>query len=55
MPQLNPSPWLAILLFTWATFLIMLPPKIMAHTFLNEPALQNVVKPKTTPWNWPWL
>nr|NP_073655.1 ATP synthase F0 subunit 8 [Diplophos taenia]BAB20724.1 ATPase subunit 8 [Diplophos sp. MM-1999] len=53
MPQLNPSPWFAILLFSWLVFLIILPPKIIAHTFPGEPAL-STEKTKTEPWNWPW-
>nr|YP_003345337.1 ATP synthase F0 subunit 8 [Serrivomer beanii]BAI53358.1 ATPase subunit 8 [Serrivomer beanii] len=54
MPQLNPSPWFAILLFSWAVFLILLPTKVMAHTFPNDPSPQATVKPKLGPWNWPW-
>nr|WNH36989.1 ATP synthase F0 subunit 8 [Bairdiella chrysoura] len=55
MPQLNPSPWLAIMLFTWMVFLIVIPPKIMAHLLPNQPASQNPEKPISTTWNWPWL
>nr|WNH37002.1 ATP synthase F0 subunit 8 [Erotelis smaragdus] len=54
MPQLNPAPWLMILLFSWLIFLTILPTKIMAHTFPNEPALQSTQVPKTEPWFWPW-
>nr|YP_006073324.1 ATP synthase F0 subunit 8 [Argyrosomus japonicus]YP_009112217.1 ATP synthase F0 subunit 8 [Argyrosomus amoyensis]YP_009245074.1 ATP synthase F0 subunit 8 [Nibea miichthioides]YP_010949764.1 ATP synthase F0 subunit 8 [Totoaba macdonaldi]AFG17328.1 ATP synthase F0 subunit 8 [Argyrosomus japonicus]AIY56543.1 ATP synthase F0 subunit 8 [Argyrosomus amoyensis]ALC75042.1 ATP synthase F0 subunit 8 [Argyrosomus japonicus]AMR73877.1 ATP synthase F0 subunit 8 [Nibea miichthioides]WMI35603.1 ATP syn len=55
MPQLNPSPWLAIMVFSWLTFLIIIPPKIMAHIFPNEPTPQSTEKSKTETWNWPWL
>nr|WNH22717.1 ATP synthase F0 subunit 8 [Equetus punctatus] len=55
MPQLNPSPWLAVMVFSWLTFLIIIPPKIMAHIFPSEPALQSAEKSNTTAWNWPWL
>nr|YP_005352772.1 ATP synthase F0 subunit 8 [Chrysochir aureus]YP_009092834.1 ATPase subunit 8 [Nibea coibor]AFC98257.1 ATP synthase F0 subunit 8 [Chrysochir aureus]AIR12671.1 ATPase subunit 8 [Nibea coibor] len=55
MPQLNPSPWLAIMIFAWLTFLIILPPKVMAHLFPNEPALQDTKKAHAGTWNWPWL
>nr|ATL15915.1 ATP synthase F0 subunit 8 [Johnius distinctus] len=55
MPQLNPSPWLAIMLFSWMTFLIILPPKIMAHVYPNEPTLRDSGEFKTGIWNWPWL
>nr|BAI77369.1 ATPase subunit 8 [Malthopsis jordani] len=54
MPQLAPTPWLAILLFTWLIFLIILPPKILAHNLPNEPAPQAATKPKTESWSWPW-
>uniref|UniRef100_UPI0030FEE1F0 ATP synthase F0 subunit 8 n=1 Tax=Menticirrhus americanus TaxID=278734 RepID=UPI0030FEE1F0 len=55
MPQLNPSPWLAILVFSWLTFLTLVPPKIMAHIFPNEPSPQSTEMFKTGIWNWPWL
>nr|YP_010451219.1 ATP synthase F0 subunit 8 [Hippocampus bargibanti]UTV01000.1 ATP synthase F0 subunit 8 [Hippocampus bargibanti] len=54
MPQLNPSPWLAILLYTWLVFSIMIPPKVMAHKHLNEPTPLNTKLMKTTSWNWQW-
>nr|YP_010944702.1 ATP synthase F0 subunit 8 [Fowleria isostigma]WMC20786.1 ATP synthase F0 subunit 8 [Fowleria isostigma] len=54
MPQLNPAPWFMILVFSWLVFLTVIPPKILAHTFPNEPTSQAVQKPKTDPWNWPW-
>nr|BBH36395.1 ATP synthase F0 subunit 8 [Betta simplex] len=54
MPQLNPSPWLAILIFSWLVLLIIITPKIMMHTFPNEPSLKSTEKSSTEPWNWPW-
>nr|YP_010956709.1 ATP synthase F0 subunit 8 [Xenoconger fryeri]WMY89802.1 ATP synthase F0 subunit 8 [Xenoconger fryeri] len=54
MPQLNPAPWFMILLFSWLIFLAIIPTKVMAHTFNNEPNLQATKKPKTAPWDWPW-
>nr|ADE45032.1 ATP synthase F0 subunit 8 [Cichla monoculus]AFN02928.1 ATP synthase subunit 8 [Cichla monoculus] len=54
MPQLNPSPWFAILIFSWLIFLTIIPPKVLAHSFPNEPAPQNTKTLKTEPWNWPW-
>nr|BAP75740.1 ATP synthase subunit 8 [Cyprichromis leptosoma] len=54
MPQLNPSPWFAILVFSWLVFLTVIPPKVLAHTFPNDPTLLSTEKPKTDPWNWPW-
>nr|AIE46064.1 ATPase subunit 8 [Steatogenys elegans] len=54
MPRLNPAPWVATLLFSWLVFLTILPPKVQAHTYFNEPSPTNVEKPKTEPWTWPW-
>nr|ALF03616.1 ATP synthase F0 subunit 8 [Macquaria australasica] len=54
MPQLNPAPWFAILVFSWTILLTMLPPKVLAHTLPNDPTPHSTEKPKTEPWNWPW-
>nr|YP_009566657.1 ATP synthase F0 subunit 8 [Halichoeres nigrescens]YP_009861691.1 ATP synthase F0 subunit 8 [Thalassoma lunare]QBB10831.1 ATP synthase F0 subunit 8 [Halichoeres nigrescens]QKD75029.1 ATP synthase F0 subunit 8 [Thalassoma lunare] len=54
MPQLNPSPWLAIFLFSWLVFLTVIPPKVLAYTFMNEPTSQSMEAPRTTSWAWPW-
>nr|YP_009380051.1 ATP synthase F0 subunit 8 [Lepidotrigla microptera]ARS00732.1 ATP synthase F0 subunit 8 [Lepidotrigla microptera] len=54
MPQLNPAPWFAILVFTWLIFLTVIPPKITAHIFPNDPTLQSTEKPMTEHWTWPW-
>nr|YP_010183926.1 ATP synthase F0 subunit 8 [Ostorhinchus fasciatus]YP_010389687.1 ATP synthase F0 subunit 8 [Ostorhinchus pleuron]QVG62690.1 ATP synthase F0 subunit 8 [Ostorhinchus fasciatus]UPT34461.1 ATP synthase F0 subunit 8 [Ostorhinchus pleuron] len=54
MPQLNPAPWLMILVFSWLIFITIIPPKVIAHHFPNEPTSQATQMPKTNPWNWPW-
>nr|YP_003457256.1 ATP synthase F0 subunit 8 [Chaunax pictus]BAC23324.1 ATPase subunit 8 [Chaunax penicillatus]BAI77044.1 ATPase subunit 8 [Chaunax pictus] len=54
MPQLNPTPWLYILLLTWLIFLVVLPPKIMAHVFPNMPHLHHIFNFQTNNWYWPW-
>nr|WNH37053.1 ATP synthase F0 subunit 8 [Herklotsichthys quadrimaculatus] len=54
MPQLNPSPWLAIFIFSWLIFLAFIPPKVMAHQFSNEPTALSAEKAKPQPWHWPW-
>nr|ACN11849.1 ATP synthase subunit 8 [Cinetodus carinatus]ACN11851.1 ATP synthase subunit 8 [Cinetodus carinatus] len=53
MPQLNPTPWLAILVFSWLIFLTVIPTKILNHTFTNDTTL-NTKNPKSGTWNWPW-
>nr|YP_001054819.1 ATP synthase F0 subunit 8 [Olisthops cyanomelas]BAF46848.1 ATPase subunit 8 [Olisthops cyanomelas] len=54
MPQLNPAPWLIIMVFTWLVFLAILPPKVLAHDFPNEPTTQSTKKSEPSPWSWPW-
>nr|YP_010745274.1 ATP synthase F0 subunit 8 [Triplophysa langpingensis]YP_010835759.1 ATP synthase F0 subunit 8 [Troglonectes lihuensis]WET58830.1 ATP synthase F0 subunit 8 [Triplophysa langpingensis]WGC44036.1 ATP synthase F0 subunit 8 [Troglonectes lihuensis] len=54
MPQLNPAPWFAILVFSWLAFLTIIPTKVMNHTSPNEPTLLDSEKHKTEPWDWPW-
>nr|YP_004717915.1 ATP synthase F0 subunit 8 [Micralestes sp. NM-2010]BAK42190.1 ATPase subunit 8 [Micralestes sp. NM-2010] len=54
MPQLNPSPWFAILLFSWVVFLLIIPSKILKFIYPNEPTAQSTEKSKPEPWNWPW-
>nr|AAP75467.1 ATP synthase 8 [Pomachromis fuscidorsalis]QUJ18415.1 ATP synthase protein 8 [Pomachromis fuscidorsalis] len=55
MPQLNPTPWFAIMVFSWVVFLAIIPPKILAHTYPNEPAHQSSEKMMMEPWAWPWF
>nr|YP_002907495.1 ATP synthase F0 subunit 8 [Xenomystus nigri]BAH58978.1 ATPase subunits 8 [Xenomystus nigri]BAJ54263.1 ATPase subunits 8 [Xenomystus nigri] len=54
MPQLNPAPWLLILLFSWFVLLVMIPPKIMSHHLTDEPTHQTTKKHDSTNWTWPW-
>nr|AJI44495.1 ATP synthase F0 subunit 8 [Stegastes flavilatus]QUJ18355.1 ATP synthase protein 8 [Stegastes flavilatus] len=54
MPQLDPSPWFLIFTYSWLIFLTVIPPKVLAHSFPNEPQGQATEKPKTTSWDWPW-
>nr|YP_220593.1 ATP synthase F0 subunit 8 [Jenkinsia lamprotaenia]BAD89206.1 ATPase subunits 8 [Jenkinsia lamprotaenia] len=54
MPQLNPAPWFAILVFSWLVFLTVIPPKVLAHKFNNEPTVMGAQKTSPDPWTWPW-
>nr|UEX93135.1 ATP synthase F0 subunit 8 [Gymnothorax favagineus] len=54
MPQLNPTPWFVILVFSWLAFLFIAPTKVMSHTFNNEPSPRTTESTTTNPWNWPW-
>nr|ACN11787.1 ATP synthase subunit 8 [Cephalocassis melanochir] len=54
MPQLNPTPWLAILVFSWLVFLTVIPPKILNHTFTNDITTLSTKDLQSDTWNWPW-
>nr|QUJ18144.1 ATP synthase protein 8 [Cheilio inermis]WNH21365.1 ATP synthase F0 subunit 8 [Cheilio inermis]BBD51965.1 ATPase subunit 8 [Cheilio inermis] len=54
MPQLNPAPWFAILAFSWLVFLTVIPPKVLAHSFPNEPAPKATQTTTAEAWHWPW-
>nr|WNH37530.1 ATP synthase F0 subunit 8 [Callechelys catostoma] len=54
MPQLNPTPWFMILVFSWIVFLTIVPIKVMGHVFNNELNSQTTKKPQPNPWTWPW-
>nr|BBC54733.1 ATPase subunit-8 [Candidia barbata] len=54
MPQLNPDPWFAVLVFSWVIFLTVIPTKILSHITPNEPTPMNGKKHKAEPWDWPW-
>nr|YP_514753.1 ATP synthase F0 subunit 8 [Phractolaemus ansorgii]BAE79998.1 ATPase subunits 8 [Phractolaemus ansorgii]BAF74013.1 ATPase subunit 8 [Phractolaemus ansorgii] len=54
MPQLNPAPWFLILMFSWLVFVTIIPPKVLKHTFPNDPALMSTETPTPNHWNWPW-
>nr|ABO38940.1 ATPase subunit 8 [Ariopsis seemanni]ABO38942.1 ATPase subunit 8 [Ariopsis seemanni]ABO38944.1 ATPase subunit 8 [Ariopsis sp. RB-2009]ABO38946.1 ATPase subunit 8 [Ariopsis sp. RB-2009]ACN11629.1 ATP synthase subunit 8 [Ariopsis sp. RB-2009] len=54
MPQLNPAPWFAILVFSWLIFLTVIPPKILNHTFTNDIPTLSPENLKSDTWNWPW-
>nr|WNH24152.1 ATP synthase F0 subunit 8 [Iracundus signifer] len=55
MPQLNPRPWLLILLFSWLCFLTLLPPKITSHLFPNPVKMRTTHQKCNMRWVWPWL
>nr|YP_009355485.1 ATP synthase F0 subunit 8 [Hoplichthys gilberti]BAX03764.1 ATPase subunit 8 [Hoplichthys gilberti]BBM35061.1 ATPase subunit 8 [Hoplichthys fasciatus]BBU25726.1 ATPase subunit 8 [Hoplichthys gilberti] len=54
MPQLNPTPWLAMLVFSWMVYMSILPIKVMAHSFVHKPTPKTAKEFKTQPWTWPW-
>nr|YP_002907482.1 ATP synthase F0 subunit 8 [Papyrocranus congoensis]BAH58965.1 ATPase subunits 8 [Papyrocranus congoensis] len=54
MPQLNPAPWLLILLFSWFVFLMIALPKITKHDLIGEPAPKTIKTHDSTKWFWPW-
>nr|BAV71774.1 ATPase subunit 8 [Enteromius jae] len=54
MPQLNPGPWFAILIFSWLIFLLFIPTKVLSHISPNELTSTSTEEYKTDSWNWPW-
>nr|YP_001816860.1 ATP synthase F0 subunit 8 [Arapaima gigas]AAM08973.1 ATPase subunit 8 [Arapaima gigas]AAM08977.1 ATPase subunit 8 [Arapaima gigas]AAM08981.1 ATPase subunit 8 [Arapaima gigas]AAM08985.1 ATPase subunit 8 [Arapaima gigas]AAM08989.1 ATPase subunit 8 [Arapaima gigas] len=54
MPQLNPTPWFLVLLFSWMVLLVIIPPKVMHHHFTGDPTHHSAKEQTQTPWNWPW-
>nr|AAP92020.1 ATPase 8 [Serranus psittacinus]AAP92022.1 ATPase 8 [Serranus psittacinus]AAP92024.1 ATPase 8 [Serranus psittacinus] len=55
MPQLNPSPWFIIMVFSWLVFLVVIPPKIMSYVFPNELNVNIAKTSDEDTWGWPWL
>nr|NP_008729.1 ATP synthase F0 subunit 8 [Smithornis sharpei]AAD32518.1 ATPase 8 [Smithornis sharpei] len=54
MPQLNPNPWLFIMLTSWVTFSLILQPKLTLFIPTNPPSTKTSTTMKPSPWNWPW-
>nr|ABL96919.1 ATPase subunit 8 [Adelomyia melanogenys] len=54
MPQLNPNPWLSIMILSWLTFSLIIQPKLLSFTPTNTPSEKTSTSTKTHPWPWPW-
>nr|WNH38421.1 ATP synthase F0 subunit 8 [Schismorhynchus labialis] len=54
MPQLNPAPWLMILLFAWMVLVTFLPTKVMGYIYSWSPKTKSTKKQKPKSWSWPW-
>nr|YP_010230728.1 ATP synthase F0 subunit 8 [Cacatua alba]QSV10405.1 ATP synthase F0 subunit 8 [Cacatua alba] len=54
MPQLNPNPWLSIMIMTWLTLSLIIQPKMLPFTPTNPPTNKTTLTTKTNPWTWPW-
>nr|YP_010958494.1 ATP synthase F0 subunit 8 [Ophidion marginatum]WMY90764.1 ATP synthase F0 subunit 8 [Ophidion marginatum] len=55
MPQLQPHPWFMIMICTWAALLIMIPPKILAHTYPNQAVAKDAETPNPSSLMMTWL
>nr|AFY11323.1 ATPase subunit 8 [Centromochlus existimatus]AFY11325.1 ATPase subunit 8 [Centromochlus existimatus] len=55
MPQLNPAPWFIILVFSWLIFFMVVPQKVLNHSFTNEITTLSTKNLKYNIWDWPWL
>nr|YP_010001058.1 ATP synthase F0 subunit 8 [Lepidothrix coronata]QOD96996.1 ATP synthase F0 subunit 8 [Lepidothrix coronata] len=54
MPQLNPAPWLFIMLTSWLTFSLILQPKLLLFAPTNSPSNKTLPTTKPYSWDWPW-
>nr|ATU86073.1 ATPase subunit 8 [Lonchura castaneothorax] len=54
MPQLNPNPWLFIMIISWLTFSMIIQPKVLTFVSTNPLSSKPHTTPSTTPWTWPW-
>nr|YP_009684261.1 ATP synthase F0 subunit 8 [Pionites leucogaster]AJG35736.1 ATP synthase F0 subunit 8 [Pionites leucogaster]QDP17074.1 ATP synthase F0 subunit 8 [Pionites leucogaster] len=54
MPQLNPNPWLFVMISTWLTFSLILQPKTLSFISTNPPINKTPTTTKNLPWTWPW-
>nr|AKE50258.1 ATP synthase subunit 8 [Amazilia cyanura] len=54
MPQLNPNPWLFIMITSWLTFSLIIQPKLLSFTPTNTPLEKTSTSTETTSWPWPW-
>nr|YP_010691652.1 ATP synthase F0 subunit 8 [Dopasia sokolovi]WBU94800.1 ATP synthase F0 subunit 8 [Dopasia sokolovi] len=54
MPQLNPNPWLLVMLLSWFTLTMLLLSKTQNAHFPNTPTHQQPYKQGTNTWIWPW-
>nr|YP_009113695.1 ATP synthase F0 subunit 8 [Aratinga solstitialis]YP_010937472.1 ATP synthase F0 subunit 8 [Aratinga maculata]AFR33934.1 ATP synthase F0 subunit 8 [Aratinga solstitialis]QDP17048.1 ATP synthase F0 subunit 8 [Aratinga solstitialis]WKW95481.1 ATP synthase F0 subunit 8 [Aratinga maculata] len=54
MPQLNPNPWLLIMIMSWLTFSLIFQPKTLSFTSTNPPINKAPTTTKTHSWTWPW-
>nr|ALE33699.1 ATP synthase F0 subunit 8 [Acanthosaura lepidogaster] len=52
MPQLNPSPWLTVMLITWLFLLVVVTKTLNSH-HTAPPKMQNFNAPKAA-WTWMW-
>nr|AIG20773.1 ATP synthase subunit 8 [Doricha eliza] len=53
MPQLNPNPWLFIMIASWLTFSLIIQPKLLSFTPTNTPSEKASTNTKTPSWSWP--
>nr|WGS98777.1 ATP synthase subunit 8 [Amazilia rutila] len=54
MPQLNPNPWLLIMIMSWLTFSLIIQPKLLSFTPANTPSEKLQTSTETSSWPWPW-
>nr|QDF42597.1 ATP synthase F0 subunit 8 [Gyps coprotheres] len=55
MPQLNPAPWLYIMLASWLILALVIQPKLLPFTSTNSLFNKTTMTANTPSWNWPWI
>nr|AGC13259.1 ATP synthase 8 [Poecilia hondurensis]AGC13261.1 ATP synthase 8 [Poecilia hondurensis]AGC13265.1 ATP synthase 8 [Poecilia hondurensis] len=54
MPQLIPTPWLALLIFSWTIFSTIVLPKMLKHSFPDNPTPRSKQDLHKNKWDWSW-
>nr|YP_009123825.1 ATP synthase F0 subunit 8 [Poecilia sphenops]BAQ35488.1 ATPase subunit 8 [Poecilia sphenops] len=54
MPQLIPTPWLALLIFSWTIFSAIVLPKMLKHSFPDNPTPRSKQDLHKNECDWSW-
>nr|YP_010595303.1 ATP synthase F0 subunit 8 [Pampus liuorum]AIH00457.1 ATP synthase F0 subunit 8 [Pampus argenteus]AVN90157.1 ATP synthase F0 subunit 8 [Pampus cinereus]WAJ58174.1 ATP synthase F0 subunit 8 [Pampus liuorum]WAJ58187.1 ATP synthase F0 subunit 8 [Pampus liuorum] len=54
MPQLDLEIWFMMLIHSWFAFLVIVVPKVLAHSFTKVTPPKKTQKTETKAWDWPW-
>nr|YP_009332779.1 ATP synthase F0 subunit 8 [Pampus minor]AKE49509.1 ATP synthase F0 subunit 8 [Pampus minor]AVN90144.1 ATP synthase F0 subunit 8 [Pampus minor] len=54
MPQLDTDIWFMMLIHSWFALLLLMVPKVLAHSFIKVALCEKTQKTEKNKWNWPW-